>query len=271
MDIRKWMKKYSLDCDIKYPSKNTRKTYKAGVETFLNYFQYEIEPKSISNQSIKVWLLQAKTHNTRKHLQCAINSFYVLTVNMPSKISRIPYPKKQRKLPIVIETQFLINTIKNDIKNLKHKALISLGYDCALRREEVINLKMCNIDRKRMLILIEDGKGNKDRYVTLSKFLLKTLEDYARIHKPYIYLFNGESKNSLKYSASSYNKVVKKYLGDEFSTHTLRHSGATTMLENGTPLPIIQELLGHNSIKTTQIYTHVSLNTLQGVKSPLSA
>lgn len=269
MDIRKWMIKYEIDCDTKYPSFNTRKTYKAGVKEFLNRFKNEVEPKSISNQNIKIWLLQAKTHNTRKHLQCAVNSFYTLTVRMPSKISKIPYPKKQRKLPRVIESKFLSETIKN-IPNLKHKALVATGYDCTLRREEVINIRMCNIDRKRMLILIENGKGEKDRYVKLSEDLLKILDQYYIAFKPVDYLFNGESKTSLKYSSSSYNNVVKKYLGNEYSTHTLRHSGATTMLENGTPLPIIQELLGHNDPRTTQIYTHVSLNTLQQVKSPLS-
>ncbi|WNH10092.1 tyrosine-type recombinase/integrase [Thalassobellus suaedae] len=269
MDIRKWIQKYDVDCDVKYSSLNTRKTYKNGVREFLEYFSYEVEPKSISNHKIKVWLLQSKTLNTRKHRQCSVNSFYKLTVRMPSKISKIPYPKNQRKLPRVIETDYLLKTI-NNISNIKHKALIATGFDLSLRRDEVINIKMCNIDRKRMLVLIENGKGKKDRYVKLSDELLLIWDAYYSTYKPITYLFNGESKTSLKYSPGSYNLVVKKYLGNQYSTHTLRHSGATSMLENGTPLPIIQELLGHESIKTTKIYTHVSLNTLQNVKSPLS-
>lgn len=270
MNIEKWHNNYITDISQKYNSEATIRMYSHNVLKFLKHFETCREPKEIPTQEIKEYLLRFNTLNTRKQNLCAIRKFYEFTINMPKKVLSIPYPKKQRKLPRVIETEFLVGTIKNNIPNLKHKALISLGYDCALRREEVINLKTCNIDRKRMLILIENGKGNKDRYVKLSESLLSILEQYARKYKPKTYLFNGESKTSLKYSSSSYNNVVKKYLGEEYSSHSLRHSSATTMLENGTPLPIIKELLGHNSIKTTEIYTHVSLTSIQRAYSPLS-
>lgn len=269
MDILKWKNKYSIDCDIKYQSKSTRSTYKHCVSKFLNHFKIEKEPKSIATEKIKIWLLKFNTLNTRKQMLCSVNSFYRLTVGMPKKVASIPYPKRERKLPRVIETEYLNEKI-NKIQNLKHKTMIAFGYDCALRRSEVINFKISNIDRKRMLLLIENGKGNKDRYVPLSEPLLKLIENYFRAYRPVVYLFNGESKDSLKYSASSYNKIVKKYLGDQFSSHTLRHSGITAMHENGTDIATLAKHAGHSSTKTTEIYTHVSNKSLSRIKTPLS-
>lgn len=266
MDIRKWEVIYSIDCDIKYQSESTRNTYKYCVSKFLNHFKNEIEPKSISNSSIKEWLLTFNTLNTRKQIQCSVNSFYKLTVKMPSKISAIPYPKKERSLPKIIDTAFLIKSI-NSIKNLKHKAILMIGFSCGLRVSEVVNLKINCIDRDRMMILIKNGKGAKDRYVVLSANLLHTLEEYAREFKPKEYLFNGQTKQ--QYSKSSCNKLVKQYLGEKYHYHLLRHSNATALLEGGTDISIIQKLLGHKNIKTTQIYTHVSNRVLSNVKMPI--
>ena len=266
MEIRKWQNKYSIDCDIKYASISTRKTYKFCVSKFLHHFKNEIEPKAISNQKIKQWLLTFDTLNTRKQMLCSINSFYALTLKMPKKIKSITYPKKEKKLPLVIETEYLKQTILN-IKNIKHKAILMLAYSCALRVSEVINLKIEDIDSKRMLIAIRNAKGNKDRYVKLSETLLQTLREYFTQYKPKNYLFNGQTTS--QYSASSCNKLVKNYLGEAYHFHTLRHSGATTMHENGTDLATIQKLLGHNSIKTTMIYTHISNLAIQNVTAPM--
>lgn len=266
MNIRKWQERYSIDCDIKYQSKATRNTYKMCVKNFLKHFKDQPEPKAIPNQLIKQWLLSFKTLNTRKQMQCAVNSFYKLTVKMPSKISKIPYPKKQKRLPQVIDTQYLVQAI-NQIKNLKHKAILMLAFSCGLRVSEVVNLKMSAIDRSRMLIHIQNAKGNKDRYVVLSQKLLEVLEAYYKAFKPITYLFNGQT--NLQYTATSCNQIVKQYLGPQYHFHTLRHSNATALLEAGTDITLIQKLLGHQNVKTTQIYTHVSLKTLSNVQPPM--
>lgn len=266
MDIRKWYNKYSIDCDIYYESESTRKTYRYCVNTFLKHFKNEREPKNLKNEDIKKWLLSFKTINTRKQMLCGINSFYKLTVGMPKKIKSIPYPKKQKSLPKIIDSVFLENSI-NNINNLKHRSILSLGYGCALRVSEVVNLKIQDIDSKRMLIHIRNSKGGKDRYVKLSDNMLLLLRRYYKKFKPTSYLFNGQQ--SFKYTASSCNKLVKNYLGDQYHFHLLRHSGLTVMHENGVDIATLSKIAGHNSIKTTMIYTHISNNAIKNCFSPI--
>lgn len=266
MDCRKWIDRYSIDCRMKYNSSSTQNNYISCVKLFLFKCNNYREPKEIPTEVIKLWLLEAKTTNTRKHRICAVKSFYQLTVGMPNKINKIPYPKSEKKLPLVIESEYLKETILA-IPNLKHKAILMLGYSCSLRVSEVVNLKIEDIDSKRMLINIRNAKGRKDRIVVLSPKLLETLRAYFIKYKPKKYLFNGQG--SLFYSSESCNLIVKKYLGNNYHFHTLRHSGATTMLENGTDLSIIQKLLGHKVLKTTMIYTHISKNLLSRAIMPM--
>lgn len=266
MDYRKWTDKYSTDCKLKYNSESTQSNYISCVRAFLAHFNNYREPKEIPNSEIKKWLLEAKTVNTRKHRLCAINSLYKITVGMPSKITKIPYPKAEKKLPKIIESEYLKKQIMK-IDNLKHKAIIMLGFSCGLRVSEVINLKIEDIDSKRMIINIRNAKGRKDRIVVLSELMLETLRDYYKKYKPKEYMFNGQF--SAIYSAKSCNQIVKKYIGKQYHFHLLRHSHATTMLESGVDMTLIQKLLGHNNIKTTQIYGHVSTNLLSKIKMPI--
>tara|TARA_R100000789_G_scaffold100595_1_gene111980 strand:+ start:2805 stop:3611 length:807 start_codon:yes stop_codon:yes gene_type:complete len=268
MDFRKWHNRYSIDCDTKYTSPATRRTYKAGVKKFLIHFQNEAEPKSISNDKIKKWLLSFETHNTRKHMQCSVNSFYKITVRMPQKISNIPYPSKPKTLPRVIDSETLRESI-NKIPNLKHKAFIMMTYGTGLRISEMLNVKIKDIDSKRGLLFVRNGKGSKDRVVKISDNLIDVLRKYYRKYQPKVYLFNGKSNSHLKYSKASANNIVKQYLGEKEHMHVLRHSYATTLLENGTDLITIQKMLGHNSPRTTEIYTHVSTKHIARVVAPM--
>ena len=171
MNIRKWHDKYSADIELVYNSVATKNNYKSQVMLFLKHFESEKQPKSIDNQKIKLWLLEAKTINTRKHRLCAINSFYKITIGMPSKIQKIPYPKSEKKLPIVLSVEE-IQRMFDACDNLKHLVILSLLYSCGLRVSELLNLKWGHIDRSRMVINIIQAKGAKDRQVMLSESLI---------------------------------------------------------------------------------------------------
>jgi site-specific recombinase XerD len=175
-------------------------------------------------------------------------------------------PRSEKKLPQIIEKEFLLKKI-SEIQNLKHKAIISLAYSTGMRVSEVCNLKISDIDSKRMLITVRQAKGRKDRVVPLSENILKLLREYFLEFRPNEYLFNGQ--NSLRYSHRSCNQIVKKYLGEKYHFHLLRHSQATALLEAGTDLRIIQKVLGHKNVKTTEVYTHVSNSILQKINLPI--
>jgi integrase/recombinase XerD len=165
-----------------------------------------------------------------------------------------------------------VKQILNAHKNIKHRAMLSLIYACGLRRSELLNLKIPDVDSKRGLLIIRQAKGKKDRVAPLSERIVGLLREYYRQEQPVDYLFEGQEKGKA-YSAKSLESVLKQALRKAKITkpvtlHWLRHSYATHLLENGTDLRYIQELLGHKSSKTTEIYTHVSTKSLQKIKSP---
>lgn len=273
MDIRKWYDKYSIDIRLVYNSEATQKNYKSQIFTFLTYFKNEVEPKAIDNEKIKIWLLKAQTINTRKHRLCALNSFYKITVGMPSKIQKIPYPKAEKKLPIVL-SQDEVQRMFDVCENLKHKVILALLYSCGLRVSELLNLKWSNVDRSRMIINVIAGKGKKDRQVMLAQPLLQLLEVYCREYKTKEYILSGQFSN--QYSAKSVGQVMKQLaqkanINKRVYTHLMRHNCFTHMVENGIDINLIQKLAGHNNVKTTMVYTHISDNIISKINSPLNA
>lgn len=171
-------------------------------------------------------------------------------------------PKSENKLPKVIDTTFIKKQLEK-IQNIKHRTILTLTYSVGLRVSEIISIKIEDIDSKRMIINIKNAKGKKDRIVPLSQNVLQLLRFYYKKYKPKEYLFNGQK--SLQYSIGSCQKLYKKYIDNNSSIHTLRHSSFTGLLENGTDLRIIQKIAGHSSSKTTEIYTHVSNQLLNKV------
>jgi integrase/recombinase XerD len=175
-------------------------------------------------------------------------------------------PKSEKKLPQVIDHNHIINKLSK-IDNIKHKAILTLTYSVGLRVSEITNLKIEDIDSKRMIIHIKNAKGRKDRIVPLSENVLRLLREYYIQYRPKEYMFNGQT--SKKYSVGSCQKIFKKYIDNGMSFHSLRHSCFTNLLENGTDLRIIQKIAGHSSSKTTEIYTHVSTQLLNRVQIPI--
>ena len=196
----------------------------------------------------------------------AIKFLYEKVLNRKYDKVDFTRPRKEKKLPQVIDAEFLVERI-SAIPNLKHKAILMLAFSVGLRVSEVINLKIKDIDSKRMLITVRQAKGRKDRVVPLSPSLLDTLREYYKAYKPKEYLFNGQLSN--QYSATSCNQLVKQYLGAKYHFHSLRHSCFTSLLEAGTDLRIIQKIAGHSSSRTTEVYTHVSSRVLGKVPLPM--
>ena len=183
----------------------------------------------------------------------------------------IPRPKKPSKLPKTINNRD-IKRLLDKTENLKHNTMLKLCYGMGLRVSEIVNLKISDIDSKNMQVFIESAKGKKDRYVNLPESILDQLRRYFREEKPNYYLFEGQYGG--KYSTRSVQQIFKNALKKAniikpVGIHSLRHGFATHLLESGTDIRFIQELLGHNDIKTTLIYTQVSNNSVRKIKSPL--
>lgn len=272
MDCRKWIDRASTDLKLKYDCDSTVNNYLSQIKKFLYTFtsQYR-EPKEIPTDIIKTYILQTQTRNTRKHRLSALKAFYRLSVNMPVKLDKIEYPRSERKLPQVIDISEIAKIIAV-CSNIKHRSIIYLLYGSGLRISEVINLKPEHIDSKRNVIKILAGKGKKDRQVNLPIKTLHLLRQYFIQYKPKEYLFNGQ--NNPKYSERSINEFLKTYaiqagVKTHIHAHLLRHCYATHSLENGTDISIIQNILGHSSPKTTQIYTHINTSIINKVQSPL--
>lgn len=253
----------------------------------LQYLNYSEKTAEIYTCYIQKFLI--KTNKYPQHLvasdfQQYLNTFSFTSISQQNqvinsikflyeKILRRKYgkidftrPRKNKTLPRVIDSDFILKKI-NTTTNIKHKAILILAYSVGLRVSEVINLKIENIDSARMVINIKNAKGKKDRIVPLSTNVLITLRQYYKKYRPEIYLFNGQK--NLKYSPTSCNKIVKATIGEKYHFHQLRHSSFTSMLEEGTPLRIIQKIAGHASSRTTEIYTHVTRRAMQNAALPV--
>jgi len=247
-------------------SDSTIKTYLFYINQFLN--NIKIPPTRLTSGDFQSYLdgYNFKSVSQQNQVINAIRFLYKF--GLDKKYDKVSFkrPRNEKKLPKVIDGEFIKNQLLK-IENIKHKTLLTLTYSVGLRVSEVVNLKIEDIDSKRMLIHIKNAKGRKDRIVPLSGTVLDLLRNYFKQYKPKEYLFNGQT--SLKYSPNSCNKIVKKYLGEKYHIHQLRHSCFTNLLESGVDLRIIQKIAGHNNVKTTEIYTHVSNQLLSKIKLPI--
>lgn len=255
---------------------STVNTYHAVAALFLQYIQLKEanNPDALWIQRFNHDYILQGGHSISYQNQC-INGIkkYFTFKNMAVAAMNIERPQKPRRLPQVLSTEE-IKAIFDHTHNLKHKTLLSLIYSAGLRIGEAINLKVQDIDSKRMLIHIKMAKGKKDRYTLLSPSFLLLLREYYTVYKPKQYLFEGQTGE--QYSSKSAQQVLKKAvklcgINRRITLHTLRHSFATHLLENGTDIRYIQSLLGHNSPKTTMLYTHVSSTSIQKIKNPFDS
>lgn len=264
--FKKWLQQKRL-------SKNTVNTYLEVTTYFLRYtILKKVEPYSVKSIEQFNYDFIFRANKSVSYQNQCINGIkkFLLFKGVEVDLLNIERPKKEKQLPAVLSVEE-IKTIFNNLTNLKHKTLLSLLYSGGLRIGEALNLKIDDIDSKRMLIHIKQAKGKKDRYTLLSFSFLKLLREYYLAYKPKVFLFEGQKGK--QYSNASAQAVLKKSLKNtniskKVTLHTLRHSFATHLLENGTDIRYIQELLGHSSPKTTMIYTHVSQTSLKNIKNP---
>lgn len=256
-------------------SPRTIEVYKQCFEEFINFY-YAKKIDEITEPEIIAYtryLVQERGISASSQNQAinAIKFYYEKVKGGARKFYHLVRPLKETKLPLVLSVEEVQAMIKGTV-NIKHKAMIMLCYSAGLRLGELLRLKPGDVDSDRMQISIKGAKGKKDRYTLLSEKLLPLLREYYKKYRPKEYLFEGEGGG--QYSQRSMQTVVKEALlranVKKYATvHTLRHSFATHLLENGTDLRYIQNLLGHSSSKTTEIYTHVTSKALSGIKSPL--
>ncbi|WP_240607659.1 tyrosine-type recombinase/integrase [Marixanthomonas spongiae] len=256
-------------------SKNTIYTYKGVTALFLRYLQLKkaagINPIWVQRFNHDYVILRA--YSVSYQNQC-INGIkkYAEFCGMDIQLESLERPLKPKKLPIVLTKQE-IKSILDVTHNVKHKTLLALLYSGGLRIGEALSMRITDVDSKRGLIFVRSAKGKKDRYTLLSVKILALLRRYYIQYKPKKYLFEGRHHDV--YSNSSAREVLARAVRragitkQGITLHTLRHSFATHLLENGTDIRYIQELLGHNSPKTTMIYTHVTDNSLKKIKNPL--
>lgn len=269
------IKKYIQWLSSKKYSPNTIKTYSEALKSFLIFYR-EKTITEITNEDVVIY---NNEYILKNNLSCsyqnqivnAIKLFFSTIRGTKIEIDKIHRPKRSKILPNVLSKEE-IKLILNAHSNIKHKTMLSLIYSCGLRRSELLNLKPADIDSKRGIVIIRQGKGKKDRIVPLSLKILEMLREYYSICRPKIWLFEGQNLGE-QYSEYSLQSVLKQALQKtgitkQVTLHWLRHSYATHLLEAGTDLRYIQELLGHNSSKTTEIYTHVSTKSIQQIKSP---
>ena len=242
---------------------------------YLKYFNGRA-PEGITKEEINAYLLELiRRKNISPSQQNqrinAIKFYYEKVLGKEKMYINIERPRKVRKKPNVLSASEIRRMI-DGTANLKHKCIISLLYSAGLRRSELINLQLVDILSGQMLIKIVNAKGNKYRYVGLSKHMLRILREYYTEYKPKVWLFEGATDG--QYSGESVGKIVQKAartakIKRRVTPHMLRHSFATHHLENGTDLRYIQEFLGHNSSKTTEIYTQVARTDFIKFRNPL--
>ncbi len=274
-EIEQDLSKLKLWMKHKRYSTSTINTYLDAAKTFL-LFVHPKPLKSINNDDVVRYVNEYIIKNGlsfsyQNQVVNAIKLFFREIVHSNIDIDKIERPCREHKLPNVLSKEE-VKKILNAHSNIKHKTMLSLIYSCGLRRSELLNLRPTDIDSKRNVVIIKQAKGKKDRIVPLSQNILKMLSEYYSFYKPKTWLFERQ-KDGEKYDKRSLANVLKHALAKvnitkPVSLHWLRHSYATHLLESGTDPSYIQELLGHSSSRTTEIYTHVSTKNIQQIKSP---
>ncbi len=251
------------------------KTYKNALAKFLAAFaSFDLEHLKLEQITQFLVSLQKKQKISiayQKQILATIAKFYQLYYNKRIDLTALYPHRKAKPLPRYL-TITEVKRLLNQCNNIKHLCILNILYGCGLRVSEVVALKIVDVDSAAMRLMVRNAKGQKDRVVPLPKILLENLRTYYMAFRPKYFLFEGQS--GATYSVKSIQQLTKKYarkaqISKTVTPHILRHSYATHQLENGVNIRYVQELLGHNSIKTTEVYTHISKVTQDSLANPL--
>jgi integrase/recombinase XerD len=266
--------RYIEDLRLKNFSPGTIKVYVFAVAKFARHFGRS--PETLGGEDVRAYILHLLDRGIARSscvvVRNALRHLYTDTLGRPDCMQAVPRPKRERRLPVVLSRQE-VRRLFATVTNLKQKALFMVAYDAGLRLSELRNLRIDDIDSQRMVIHIRQGKGKKDRYARLTPGLLKLLRQYWLEYRPQSWLFPGASIDK-RYDMATPGHLLKKVcrkagISKRVSMHTLRHSFATHLLEGGTNLRVIQQMLGHEKIQTTCLYTHISLEELREAPSTM--
>jgi integrase/recombinase XerD len=266
--LRRWM-------EHKRYSPSTINSYTISLRNFI-LFHYPKKVEEMDEQDVVRYVNRhiipnGLSHAYQNQVVSAVKLLFGQVLKVDFEINKIDRPRREHRLPNVLSRDEVRMILEAPV-NLKHRAMLSLLYACGLRRSELLNLRIRDINSLRGFLEINQAKGKKDRVIPLGSKILVLLREYYRLYRPEQWLFEGQRKG-MRYSEESLAKVLhnacrKAGIRKPVTLHWLRHSYATHLLEDGTDLRYIQELLGHKSSRTTEIYTHVSDQSLQKIRSP---
>lgn len=266
------------DLILKRLSPATRRNYLLYCRKFAAH--YRRPPEELAEAEIRAYLrhlidVEQVSYGSYRQVVAALKFLYTVTLARPWEVERIPFPQHHRpRLPEVLGQDQIVQLFAA-LRHPKYRALLMACYAAGLRISEACQLRVEDIDSKRMVIHVRYAKGNKQRYTILSGQLLAVLREYWKLERPTTWLFPGQGATGHIVPATvraAFRKAREQVgLGKRCTPHTLRHSFATHLLERGEELVMIQALLGHSSIKTTTVYTHVRTDHIQKVTSPLDS
>ncbi|MCP4160878.1 MAG: tyrosine-type recombinase/integrase [Deltaproteobacteria bacterium] len=263
------------DLEINGLSNATQKAYIRHIRDLAKYHRKSPDDLSLEDlYQFQYYIKKEKDYSSSYYNQAvaAMKFLYGFTLKKDWNINHIPYRKKSKKLPVVISKEEIFELLRV-IDSKRDKTIVYLLYSAGLRVSELVNLKVSDLDSKRMVINIHQGKGRKDRNVMLAENLLEVLKQYWLESRPEAYLFPGKVPGN-PLTREAINNLLKKYasmagITKNVSPHTMRHCFATHMLEDGANIRVIQLLLGHKNVSTTIVYTHVARNYIEKTPSPL--
>jgi len=267
-ELRTWLQ-------VRRYSPSTIRTYTEMTSTFLCFIYPKTAAEEVGNdiqRFVSEYILKrGLSYSYQNQLVNALKIFYREIMKQELQYEQVRRPRPEHKLPNVLSKDE-VKKVLEALRNNKHKTMLSLIYACGLRRGELLNILPSDIESDRGLLIIRQGKGKKDRIVPLSPKILLMLREYHKEYKPEHWLFEGE-KAGTRYGERTIEQVLKKAIflakiKKPVTLHWLRHSYATHLHESGVDIRYIQELLGHKSTRTTEIYTHVSTRSIQLIRSP---